>query len=142
MLPLRFFAWVGLAGSSVAAFELDRLARDVEDGRARAGIALAISAGVLLVLAGAFLARLQPDHEAVGAVAAQRRELAVAATFLVAAALLCAVLSRRAARAGPARARKLGQPSKTIRRLFGHGHGHGHVYGRERTRADGPSGRC
>jgi hypothetical protein len=38
-----------------------------------------------------------PYNEAVGAVAAQRRELAVAATFLVAAALLCAVLSRPAA---------------------------------------------
>jgi hypothetical protein len=99
MLPLRFFAWVGLAGSAVAAFEVDRLTRDAEDGRARAGIALAISAGALLVLAGAFLARLQPYHEAVGAVAAQRRELAVAATLLVAAALLCAVLSRPAARA-------------------------------------------
>ena len=99
MLPLRFFAWVGLAGSAVAAFEVDRLTRDVGDGRARAGIALAVSAGVLVVLAGAFLARLQADHQAVGAVDAQRRELAVAATFLVAAALLCAVLSRPSARA-------------------------------------------
>jgi membrane protein YfhO len=99
MLPLRFFAWVGLAGSAVAAFEVDRLARDVENGRVRAGLALAVSAGVLVVAAGGFLARLRPFHEAAGAVSAQLRETAVAAAFVVSAALLCAVLSRSAARA-------------------------------------------
>jgi hypothetical protein len=93
MMPPRFFTWAALAASAIAAFEADRLVRDVEDGRA-SGAALLFSGGALLLLAGAILARLRPFHEAVGAVAAQRRAAVGAAIFLVAAVVLSIALSR------------------------------------------------
>ena len=78
MLPLRFFTWVAFAGSAIAAFEIDRLERDVEEGRA-SGRALLVAAGAVLSCSpAAFLARLAPLHAAVGALvgAASRRVVA------------------------------------------------------------------
>ena len=49
MFPLRYFVWFALAGAAIAAFELDRLARDLEkDRRAILGPIAAI--GALLAL--------------------------------------------------------------------------------------------
>lgn len=86
ILPLRFFSWAALAGSALAAFAVDRLARDVEQGRANP-LVLIISAGTVLGIAGAIAIRLYPVWAKAGALASQRRELGFAAAFLLAAAL-------------------------------------------------------
>jgi uncharacterized membrane protein YhaH (DUF805 family) len=87
ILPLRFFSWVALAGSALAAFAVDRLARDVEEGRANP-LPLILSAGVVLALACAIAIRLYPSWASARSLASQRRELGIAAAFLVAAALI------------------------------------------------------
>lgn len=94
MLPLRFFTWVGFAGSAIAAFEVDHLVRDVEDGRAT-GRAFLVPAGVLIVLAAAFLATLAPLHAAAGALRIQRLETVGAMVFLAAGVALAVALSGR-----------------------------------------------
>jgi Bacterial membrane protein YfhO len=94
MLPLRFFTWVAFAGCAIAAFEIDRLERDVKEGRASRW-AFLVPAGALLFLAAAFLATLAPLHAAAGALAAQRLAAIGAGAFLLAAALLSLALFRR-----------------------------------------------
>ncbi|HMA18274.1 MAG TPA: hypothetical protein VKS03_07530 [Thermoanaerobaculia bacterium] len=94
MLPLRFFTWVALAGSAIAAFEVDRLVRDVQDGRS-SGWAFLAPAGAVLVLAAAILAKLAPLQAAAGALALQRRAAIGAAALLLAAALLAGAFFRR-----------------------------------------------
>jgi Bacterial membrane protein YfhO len=94
MLPLRFFTWVAFAGSAVAAFEIDRLQRDVEAGRS-SGRALLVAAVVLVMLALLFLARLRPLHEAAGAAAVRRREVVIVAILLAAAAIAGDRVARR-----------------------------------------------
>ncbi|HEY6066737.1 MAG TPA: YfhO family protein, partial [Thermoanaerobaculia bacterium] len=93
MLPLRFLSWVSLGGSALAAFEADRLAKDVEEGRASAAPIL-VSSAALLVVVVAFLEKLRPLHAVAGAVAVQKREAIGAAIFLAAAALAVIALSR------------------------------------------------
>jgi hypothetical protein len=98
MLPQRFLTWVSIAGAAVAAFEVDRLARDAEEGRA-VGSSFAVVSGAVLLVSAAFLEKLRPLHAAAGAIAEQRRALIGAAIFLAAAAFLAVVLSLRSARA-------------------------------------------
>jgi hypothetical protein len=43
MFPLRFFSWVALAGAALAAFEIDRLARDWKSDRAARALPLLLS---------------------------------------------------------------------------------------------------
>jgi len=97
MLPLRFFSWVSLAGSAIAAFEADRLTRDVEEDRAT-GSSLAVAAGAVLLLVGAALEKLQPLHAAAGSLTPERRAAIGAAVFIAAGALIALSLSRRSAR--------------------------------------------
>lgn len=85
MLPLRFFTWVAFAGSALAAFEIDRLQKDAEAGRATAA-SLLVAAGTVLLIAGVIFARLAPLHAASGALVPQRRALALAALALLAVA--------------------------------------------------------
>jgi hypothetical protein len=98
MLPLRFFTWVALAGSALAAFEIDRLEKDIEAGRA-SGLALLWSAGVVLALAAVPFWRLAPFRSSVGALVPQRRELAFAAAALLALGSIGAAFSRKSIRA-------------------------------------------
>ena len=86
MLPLRFFTWVAFAGSALAAFEVDRLQKDAEAGRATA-LPLLLAAGAVLLAAAVIFAKLAPQHAAAGALVAQRRALAVAALALLAVAV-------------------------------------------------------
>jgi hypothetical protein len=61
--PPRFFSWVPLFGSALAAFELDRFSRDAGTSRGRAAFALAAP----ILLGGAILTAfflLRPLHEA------------------------------------------------------------------------------
>jgi hypothetical protein len=85
MLPLRFFTWVALAGSALAAFEVDRFARDLEDDRAN-GTALFLSAAVTLALVTAAYVRLRPLWLAADSLRPQQRAVAGAGVFLVAVA--------------------------------------------------------
>jgi hypothetical protein len=97
MLPLRFSTWVSFAGSAVAAFEVDRLVRDAEEGRP-VGASFVVASGALLVLSMAFLEKLRPLHAAAGALGAQWRAAIGPAIFLAAVALLAVALSRRGRR--------------------------------------------
>jgi hypothetical protein len=90
MLPLRFFTWVAFAGSALAAFEIGRLEKDIETGRA-GGLALVLSSGVVLALAAAVFRRLTPLHAAAGSLAAEWRALALAAAALLALATVGAI---------------------------------------------------
>jgi hypothetical protein len=90
MLPLRFFTWVAFAGSALAAFEIGRLEKDIETGRA-GGLALVLSSGVVLALAAAVFWRLTPLHAAASSLAAQWEALALAAAGLLALATVGAI---------------------------------------------------
>jgi hypothetical protein len=83
MLPLRFFTWVALAGSALAAFEIDRLQKDAEGGRAT-GLSLLFAAAAVLLLIVVISGKLTPFHAATGALVPQRRAAAGAAAFLLA----------------------------------------------------------
>ena len=85
MLPLRFFTWVAFAGSALAAFEVDRLQKDAEAGRATA-VSLLLAAGAVFLVATVIFAKLAPQHTATGALVPQRRALAGAALVLLAVA--------------------------------------------------------
>jgi hypothetical protein len=101
MLPLRFFTLVAFAGSALAAFEIDRLEKDIEAGRA-GGFALLSSAGVVLALVAVVFWRLAPFYATAGSLVPQRKELALAAVFLLALAALGAVVSRGKTMLAPA----------------------------------------
>lgn len=87
MFPLRYLTWVALAGSCLAAFELDRLDRDLLRRRR----AILWPLGTLAVVALSLVLiyrRFRPLYEAAGALPGQRNAyllaaLAVAATVFV-----------------------------------------------------------
>ncbi len=85
MLPLRFFTWVAFAGSAIAAFEVDRLQKDAEAGRATE-MPLLFAAGAVLLVVAVIFAKLAPQHAATGALVPQRRAVAGAALALLAVA--------------------------------------------------------
>lgn len=83
VFPLRLFALVPLAGAAIAAFELDRLERDLILQRSRwpalypAGIAAALS-----ILALWTFSRFEPLHAAAGGLVSQKHALAVSLAAL------------------------------------------------------------
>jgi hypothetical protein len=77
MLPLRFYAWSALAVSALAAFELDRLRRDLAEGRTRA-LPLALSAAAISIASIAAFLHYRPFHAATGGLPSQERALAAA----------------------------------------------------------------
>ena len=89
--PLRFLLFVSLAGSVLAAFELDRLRQDLlQPGR---GALLAASIALVLVLAAvAVFLYFRPAHAAAGGLAAQHRALLWAIATLLATALTLAAI--------------------------------------------------
>src|SRR5262249_53305926 len=72
--PLRYLAWVSLAGSALAAFELDRLRDDAEKSR-RHVVFLAAAFLMLGLAAVAVFQGLAPAYIAAGELAAQRQIL-------------------------------------------------------------------
>jgi hypothetical protein len=92
--PLRFYSWVALAGPAIAAFELDRYARDAPARPRTAWVAAAVPLG-LAAAAYAVYKLFWLQHEAVGAVAFQRSETKVTLAVLAAAALLLAAVRVR-----------------------------------------------
>lgn len=82
VFPLRFFAWVSLAGPVVAAFEMDRLRRDIDAGAAAAAWSIAPP---LLLGAGAALTfwRFEPAYRAAGGLASEKSALGVTLAVLL-----------------------------------------------------------
>ncbi|MEP6768090.1 MAG: YfhO family protein [Acidobacteriota bacterium] len=102
MLPTRYLSWVAFGGAALAAFEADRLRRDLA-GRRGAGIGLLAAAGVLAIAAVLVSRRLAPLHAAGGGLVSQKHALllSLAALGATAAAALAATLNRTAARGLP-----------------------------------------
>ncbi|HEY7113823.1 MAG TPA: YfhO family protein [Thermoanaerobaculia bacterium] len=94
VLPARFLAWVAISGSAIAAFELDRLARDLATRR-RAILwppALAAALGLL----AAYLAwRGREVFAALGGLENQRRAYLLAALALAAGSAVVLLFGRR-----------------------------------------------
>jgi hypothetical protein len=82
MFPLRFLSWAALAGSAVAAFEIDRLRKDREHNP-RAPMGLILSAGGLAVLALFTGLRFRKLHMATGGFPSQEKALAASMAVLV-----------------------------------------------------------
>lgn len=78
VLPLRFLSWVALAGAAIAAFELDRLIRDMP-GRPRGAVLFPLAlSGVLTLAAIAAHRHFRELHRAAGGLASQKEALAMA----------------------------------------------------------------
>lgn len=98
MLSLRYFTWVALAGSAIAAFELDRFREDLAERRRGTAAILAIPIA-LAAYAYFEFRRLRPLHEASGGLPSQQKALAVVVISLglAAAILLVSIWKRRPA---------------------------------------------
>ncbi len=97
MFPTRFLSWAALAGSAVAAFELDRLRKDMEDRR-RSPLALGASAGLLALFALFTYSRFRDRHIAAGGLLSQQRALEAALAVLALLALAGGLAARRGGR--------------------------------------------
>jgi hypothetical protein len=91
VFPLRFFSWTALAGAAAAAFEMDRLERDLADRR-RAQFAPAAIAALLAVVALVAFLRHRTEHAAAGGSKSQLAALALTLTALSAFAAVPALL--------------------------------------------------
>lgn len=89
--PLRFLLFVSLAGSVLAAFELDRLRQDLLGSGRRAFLAASIALALVVAAAAVFL-YFRPAHAAAGGLAPQRRALLWAIAALLATALTLAAM--------------------------------------------------
>ncbi|HEY6148439.1 MAG TPA: hypothetical protein VIZ69_12095, partial [Thermoanaerobaculia bacterium] len=85
MFVLRYFSWIAFAGPALAAFEADRLARDVP-ARRKSALALVGTSAALSLLALWSYRRFATLHAAAGGLPSQKRALAVALAALAAAA--------------------------------------------------------
>lgn len=109
MIPMRFLTWTALSGSAVAAFELDRLRKDMEERRrpaksqGRPALGLTVSAAALAAFAVFTYFRFRDKHIEAGGLLSQQRALAAALAVLAIVALagaLAAGLRGAAARRG------------------------------------------
>ena len=94
MFQLRFFTFVALAGSAIAAFELDRLREDLS-GRRRNAALILLMPMALAAYALVEFRRLRPAYAASGGLASEQEALLLTLIGLgVAAALFAAALLR------------------------------------------------
>ncbi|MDQ2870357.1 MAG: hypothetical protein M3S32_06425 [Acidobacteriota bacterium] len=102
MLPTRYLSWVAFAGPAAAAFEADRLRRDLAGRRGAAIVLLSVSVS-LAIAAILVFRRLAPLHADAGGLASQKHALvlSLAALGATAAAALAAALSKTGARLLP-----------------------------------------
>ncbi len=87
MFPLRYLTWVALAGSCLAVFELDRLARDLAPRRGAILWSLATMAAVALLVVLIYR-RFRPLYESAGALPGQRNAYLLAALTVAATAFV------------------------------------------------------
>ncbi len=102
MLPTRYLSWLAFGGAGLAAFEVDRLRRDLPTRRGAALALLPIS-GALAAAAVLVDRHLAPLHAAAGGHDSQKEAilLSLAALGAIAAAGVAATLSRPIARRVP-----------------------------------------
>ena len=108
MFPLRYLTWFAFAGAALAAFELDRLLRDLPRRRSAALWAIGAWTAAIL-LAGATYAGFAARYRAASAVAPQRH-----AYLLAAGAAAAAILVFAATAYGPPRWRVAAAPLVTV----------------------------
>lgn len=103
MFVLRWLSWVAFAGAALAAFEADRLARDVRN-RGRAALVPLASAAAIVALGFAAWRHYAPAHAAAGGSSSQRHALfvTVVAALAFSAACLASAWSPRLANVLPA----------------------------------------
>ena len=94
VLPTRFLVWATISGAGVAAFELDRLARDLASRR-RAVLWPPALAGAVAFVGVLCDRRFRAAHAAMGGLASQRHAYLLAALGLAAAAGVVLVVGRR-----------------------------------------------
>ena len=97
MFPLRYFVWFALAGAAIAAFELDRLERDLEDDRRQILWPITVI-GALLALAYAVWRFVAAPSVPPASVAAARSAFVLPAAALAAGLVVFAATGGRAAR--------------------------------------------
>ena len=100
VFPLRFFSWVALAGAALAAFEVDRLQRDLP-ARRWAWTAPAGAAALLALAAVLAFLRFRTDHAAAGGLKSQTAALALTLAALTVFALAPALLRSARRRSVP-----------------------------------------
>jgi hypothetical protein len=94
ILPARFLVWVAIAGAAIAAFELDRLARDLATRRRAILWPPALAAAA--ALAGVYCAsRSRGVFAALGGLENQRRAYLLAALALAAGSCVVLLIGRR-----------------------------------------------
>ena len=98
MFPLRFFSFLAIGGAALAAFEADRLARDLRDGR-KAWIFPAALAAALAGVACAAFPSVAKLHRAAGGWPSERHAWMFAVVVLLAVAATCALFGLRRMRA-------------------------------------------
>lgn len=100
MPPLRFFSWAALAGAGLAAFELDRLEKDLAAGSRGAAVYAAGAAALLALSALWTFIRFQDLHAAAGGLASQREALTIVLAALGILALLLTLAGVKRGRVG------------------------------------------
>lgn len=94
IFPLRFYLWIALAGSALAASGLDRFAKDLP-ARSRVWIAGVLAPAGLAFAAALCFRWFSSEHARSGGMAFQSRQLTVILSVLAVAAALAFVLRRR-----------------------------------------------
>ncbi|HTO75189.1 MAG TPA: YfhO family protein [Thermoanaerobaculia bacterium] len=97
MFPLRYFVWFALAGAAIAAFELDRLERDLEENRREILWPIAAIGALLAVTYGVWRFVATPSVPP-AALAAARSAFVLPAASLAAGLVVFAATGGRAAR--------------------------------------------
>jgi hypothetical protein len=90
MLPLRFLGWIPIAAGALAAFELDRLRRDV-GARPRRALWLAAAATIFAAGGAAVFRHFRRAYAAAGGYRAERKDLLVLGLVLLSAGLAALV---------------------------------------------------
>jgi len=89
MFVFRYLSWIAFAAPALAAFEADRLTRDLP-GRRKTVLALALAAAALAAAAVWTHRKFAPLHAAVGGSESQKRALVLTLAMLAAAILVAA----------------------------------------------------
>jgi len=89
MFVFRYLSWIAFAAPALAAFEADRLTRDLR-GRRNAALALLLAAAPLAIAAVWTHRKFAPLHAAVGGTESQKRALVLTLAMLAALILVAA----------------------------------------------------
>ena len=99
MFPLRFFSFLSIGGAALAAFEADRLARDLREGRKAWLFPASLAVGLAGVASAAFLS-VAKLHRASGGWPSERHAWIFSVVVLLIVAAVFAIFGARRVRAG------------------------------------------